>query len=45
LLGKPSDISETIADDTSCRLLNWWEDVRVQFCNDEAVSITANQLD
>ncbi|MDI4660572.1 hypothetical protein HUS67_00485 [Cobetia marina] len=45
LLGKPSDISETIADDTSCRLLNWWEDVRVQFCNDEAVSITANQRD
>lgn len=45
LLGRPSDISETIADDTSCRLLNWWEDVRVQFCNDEAVSITANQLD
>lgn len=45
LLGNPSDVSETIADNTSCRLLSWWEDVRVQFCNDEAVSITATRLD
>ncbi|AZV31790.1 hypothetical protein [Cobetia sp. ICG0124] len=45
LLGKPSDVSETIADNQSCRLLSWWGDVRVQFCNDEAVSITATQRD
>ncbi|WP_158773102.1 hypothetical protein [Cobetia sp. L2A1] len=45
LLGKPSDTSETIADGTSCRLLSWWGDVRVQFCGDEAVSITANRDD
>lgn len=43
VLGRPSDVSETISDNTHCRLLNWWEDVRVQFCDDEAISISATQ--